>query len=158
MDLEKEDWTAQQMTQFYEVSRKGLAAWVKRGLPKNGRGRYPAISCFRWWKKFVIGQVDGQGTDLATERLFRERAKRKLDELKAGKEEGRLIDRSLAISWISQMIVEAKSNFWSLPRRMCGQLAAITDEKEIESLLREEIRRILTNLSQGKKKGLPQKN
>jgi hypothetical protein len=50
----------------------------------------------------------------------------------------------------------AKSHLWGLPKRMAGELAPIQDQKEIELLLRREIRQILERLAApiggGKKK------
>ena len=152
MDLEKETWSADSTTQFYEVSPKTLAQWVKRGFPKAARGKYPILSGFRWYKKFVLGQVNGQATDLATERLLRERARRKLDELKAEQAAGRLVDRDQAIFWVKELVIEVKQNFLALPRRFAESLAPVTDPKIIEEILREEIRRILFDMSQPRKK------
>ena len=137
MDLEDETWPGDRTNQFYEVSRKTLASWARRGFAKDGKGKYSVLACFRWWKKFVIGQVDGQATDLTTERLLRERAKGKLDELKAEKEAGRLIEREQAYRWLTEILAEA--------------LASETDSRVIEEILMEEVRRrILTDMSQGK--------
>ncbi len=153
-ELKNEVWSTDWMSEFYEKNRKTLAAWVKRGFPKKARGNYPVLACFQWWRKFILGQVEGQG-DFQTEHLLRERAKRRLEECRAGREEGRLIKKSLAIAWISQIIVEAKSNFLTLPRRLAEVLAAEADRYVIEDILRKEIKQILTNLSEQKNKGIP---
>ena len=79
-------------------------------------------------------------------------ARTRREELKVEEQEGRLIGKDIPLQWLQGHVTEAKAAFWDLPRRLSEELASITDQKEIEHLLRQEIRRILTDLANGKVK------
>jgi len=68
--------------------------------------------------------------------------------LKVKVERGDLVPRDQATQWLFGHVDEAKNAFWSLPRRMGPVLAPVSDEKEIEFVLRKEIREILTRLAE----------
>jgi len=148
ISFDKDTWNAYQMTQFYEVSRKTLAQWVRRGLPRNARGKYPLLACFHWWKKNIIGQVKGESLDIGAERLLRERARRKLEEMKAEVMAGSLVYKEESLKFFRTRVAEARQGFLILPHRLSEPLAVMTDSKEIFELLRKEIFSILNNLSQ----------
>jgi len=87
---------------------------------------------------------------LVDAQLRRAVAKAKFDELRALKEEGELIPKDLPLQWLRGHVTEAKNAFWTLPRRMAETFAAEQDSRVIEVNLQEEIRRILTDLADGK--------
>lgn len=147
-------WSSWKVCKLFSISRASLSKWRGRGCPWEKWG-YDIFEVFSWYQKNIISDP-GVETNLAQEKLLRERAKRKLDELKAAKERGSLIEKSLAYSWLGQMIVECKSNFLTLPRRLAEQLAVEQDPKMVETILRGELRQILTTLAEGKKKSIPQ--
>jgi hypothetical protein len=89
---------------------------------------------------------------LAEAQLRRAIAKARLDELRALQEEDKLIAKDVPLKWLHGHVTEAKDAFWGLPRRMAEALAVETDSKIIEVTLQEEIRRILTDLADGKVK------
>jgi hypothetical protein len=87
---------------------------------------------------------------LVEAQLRRAIAKARIDELKALQEEGDLIKKDMPLRWLSDHVTEAKDAFWTLSRRMAETFATETDSKAIEVILQSEIRRILTDLADGK--------
>jgi len=144
--------TKKQMMQSFTISGSGLYRWVQRGLPKDGR-RFPLGPCLDWIKRNVwcVG-IGKEG--LAEEKLKYQRARTKREELRVQQEEGSLIPRKESISWLSQIVSEAKQGFLNLPRRIAETLMG-RDAKEVEAILRFEIHDILWRLS-GKEKPEPQ--
>jgi len=76
-----------------------------------------------------------------------ETAKAQLAELKLRLETGDLVLKDQAEKWLFGHVDEAKNAFWGLPQRMGPVLAPVSDQKEIEFILRKEIREILMRLA-----------
>jgi len=146
-----EIWPSWKVCNLFSISRASLSKWRGRGCPSEKRG-YNIFKVFDWYRCNVISDP-GVETNLAQEKLLRERAKRELDELKVARERGSLILKNEAIKWVSLLVAEAKQGFMNLPRRFGPVLAVVNDEKEIEELLRKEIWAILRQLAAGGKKG-----
>ena len=60
---------------------------------------------------------------------------------------GELVPKGESLRWLSNHIIIAKTALWGLPRRMGPVLATVTDEKEIEFQLEEEIFEILEEMA-----------
>ena len=60
---------------------------------------------------------------------------------------GELVPKDQAERWLHGHVDTAKTAIWGLPRRMGPVLTAVTDEKEIEFLLRKEIYSILEEMA-----------
>lgn len=146
MKLSEITVTSGDFASLFEVSRRTVESWKREGMPHLKRGIL-LLEGVRWWRAERFKELDA----LKVARIKKETAKAKIAELDAKEREGSLIPRNLAIGWVSQLVVEAKAGLWGLPRRMGEELAVIQDGKEIEERLRLEIRRILTNLAEGKK-------
>ena len=91
--------------------------------------------------------VQGNGLTLTDVRTRHETAKAELAELKLQIQRGDLVPKGEQLVWLSMHVIQAKNALWTLPRRMAETLAIETDGREIESLLRSELRRILTDLA-----------
>lgn len=144
-DLENITFSGKLTAEFFDVSSRTLTEWVKDGFPRIGTGKYPLKACFDWWVQKRAGGE--QSNDINEEKLKRERAKRIQDELKAEQMKGTLVPADAAKSWLRTLLSEARLALDGLPRRLASVLATITDEKEIEHLLRTEIRAILERLA-----------
>lgn len=75
-----------------------------------------------------------------------EAVKMELSKLKLEIEKGNLVPRDEVGELLSLIVNKAKIKLLGLPKRMAGSLAAISDEREIEYKLRQEIRKILEEL------------
>jgi len=82
--------------------------------------------------------------------------KKEREKLKLETDRKNLVPRSQAIEWLSAILSEVKLAFVGLPRRLAGSLVILQDEREIESVLRSEVMKILWTLAkplEGRKKG-----
>ena len=140
------------MVWLFNVSRETLRKWREKGLPYNSKKKkYPLRACLTWVKENIWHhQTEGGGIN--EEKLLRERARRKQDEFKADAMAKNLVPRDQAEKWLMGHVDEAKGALWGLPRRMGPTLAPVSDEKEVEFVLRKEIREILEELSAPLKK------
>jgi len=80
---------------------------------------------------------------LTQARRDHELLKMNLTDLELKVKRGDLVPKSYLTELVSMNVSNARSQLWGLPKRMAGRLAIITDEKEIENLLRVEIRSVL---------------
>jgi phage terminase Nu1 subunit (DNA packaging protein) len=145
--------TSQIFSELLGVSRRTVESWKKEGMPHSKRG-IPFEQAFGWWRLERFKELD----ELRAARTRRETAKARIAELEAQEKEESLIPREQSILWLSMIVSEAKSHFWGLPKRLSASLAVISDEKEIEEIMRKEIRRILEDLARplkDRKKGSP---
>ena len=139
-----------QLVFLIKKSRETIRRYRDLGLPCDGRNKYPLSRCLQWLLENVWCPVTPGGESMADTKLRRERAKAKMAELLLAEREGSLIDKDVPLQWLCSHVTEAKSAFLDLPRRMGETLAATSDQREIESELRKEIRRILTDLADGR--------
>lgn len=140
-------YTSKRMVWLYEISRESLRKWREKGLPYNENKKlYPLGACHKWIVENILRPKSENG-DINKEKLLRERAKRIQDEFKAEAMKENLIPKGKAEQWLHGHVEEAKTALWGLPRRMGPVLMSISDEKEIELLLREEIHKILEEMA-----------
>ena len=142
--------TSGQLCFLLKKSRETLRKYRDLGLPYEERNRYPLSRCLQWLLENVWCPVTPGGESMADTKLRRERAKAKMAELLLAEREGSLIDKDVPLQWLCGHVTEAKAAFLNMPRRMSEMLAATGDQKGIEAELRKEIRRILTDLADGK--------
>lgn len=89
------------------------------------------------------GFNNGQVPSLTEARRDHELLKMKLSEVKLKQSRGQLVPKGEATKWLIAAISATKLAFLSLPRRLAGILKSLTDEKEIEILIRSEIKKII---------------
>jgi hypothetical protein len=91
----------------------------------------------------------GNGTPSLTDaRRDHELLKIKLTETQLKIRRGELVSKGEAAKWLMATVSAAKLAFLSLPRRLAGILKTLTDEKEIELLLKSEIEGIISHLKE----------
>jgi phage terminase Nu1 subunit (DNA packaging protein) len=129
------------------VNIRSITRWVKDGLPRAATGKFCLPECVTWLVERA--RASGAGSDDEGKRwltIFRkERAL--ISELERKKLEGSLIPRDEAVKWAVSLATEAKMAFLALPRRTAPVLYG-KEIRDIEALLRTEIRAILTRLAQ----------
>ena len=140
--------TSQVFSELLGVSRRTVESWKREGMPHSKKG-IPFVEAFQWWRAERFKELD----ELRAARTRREVAKAHIAELDAKEREGSLVPRSRAVSWLCLAVSEAKQAFMNLPRRMGSVIAARTDDKEIELLLRQEIWAILRQLAKEGERG-----
>lgn len=108
-----------------------------------------AKALIEYYRKLSEGQGSLNLTDVRTRK---ELAIAERQEIIVKKLKGELVLRDQSIVWLSLLWGNAKAHFMGLSKRLAGPLAVITDEKEIEHLIRSETRRILEELGSALKK------
>ena len=143
--------SAKDLSILFSVTIRTVWKWAERGMPKKGRGQFSLLKCVWWWRTNILGDIQGE-TNLAEQKLRFAVARARREELRVLETEGNLIDKDVPLRWLEGHVTEAKNAFWTLPRRMAETFAAETDSRAIEGNLQAEIRRILTDLADGKVK------
>ena len=118
---------------FHKLRRAGVLE------PVDGKTTFNLPDCVRSYLKF---HQDGQGTDLATERLKLVVAQRKQIEQRTRAEERELVPVGEVQSAFSAVMAMIGGQLDGLPGRMAGELAGIEDPAEIRETLFVETRRI----------------
>ena len=118
---------------FHKLRRAGVLE------PVDGKTTFNLPDCVRSYLKF---HQDGQGTDLATERLKLVVAQRKQIEQRTRAEERELVPVGEAQAAFSAVIAMVAAQLDGLPGRMAGELAGIEDPAAIRETLFIETRRI----------------
>ena len=138
--------TTRQVCHLFEITKQGLSKWIQKGCPKADRDKYSLKSIFNWWKDHYIGDIAAD-TSIAQENLRYQRARAEREEITVLKLRESLIIKEQAMQTLAIIVAEARTAFLGLPRRLGDPLAAITDPKEIEYMLRGEITKILFDLA-----------
>lgn len=122
-------------------------------VPVVVKGKIDFVSASKALIAYYRKLAEGQGSlNLTDVRTRKENARAEREELIVKKLKGELVERDQAERWLHGHVEEATSAFGGLPRRISGELAPILDEKEIEFVLRKEVRKILNDLSNPLKK------
>ncbi len=117
-------------------------------VPAVLKGKIDFVAASKALIAYYRKLAEGQGSlNLTDVRTRKENARAEREELIVKKLKGELVLKDQVEKWLHGHVDEALSSFWGLPRRLGGVLATIIDEKEIEFLLRKEIKRILNDLS-----------
>jgi hypothetical protein len=128
--------------------RRYMQLTVDGILPRPDKGRVDGIKALIHWIFYYRELSEGQGSlNLTDVRTRKEAARAEREELIVKKLKGELVPKNWAMEFLSLQFNIAKSHLWGLPKRMAGELAPIPDQKEIEQLLRREIRQILERLA-----------
>jgi len=140
------------LAKFENLSTRRVRELMKYGVfSKEPSGKYDLLKSNHSFIAHLRKQVEGD--EMKAAKLRRELSKARLSELETAEKEKSLIPRGEAVSWLSQIVSEAKQGFLNLPRRVAETLMG-RDPKEIEAILRFEIHDILWRLS-GKEKPEP---
>jgi phage terminase Nu1 subunit (DNA packaging protein) len=143
--------TSKQFVIAFKISRETVRKWREKGMPAIEKNKYSLSECLQWVRENIWAPEDEEG-GMNEEKLLRERAKRKFDELKEQEKRGELIPRKESVKWVSLLVAECKAALWNIPRRLGPVLAVVNDERECEEILRKEHRKVLEELAKGMKK------
>jgi len=99
---------------FFEVDQRTIQNWVKKGMPKNGRGEYELIACVQWKLKENETEIEilKEGGGDETLRELRKRnveADLKIKEEKLKTIRGEKLDVELvSVAWKNEMLLVKK--------------------------------------------------
>jgi hypothetical protein len=118
---------------FHKLRRAGVLE------PVDGKTTFSLPACVRSYLKF---HQDGEGTDMASEKLKLVVAQRKQIEQRTRAEERELVPVQEAQAAFSAVIAMVAAQLDGLPGRMAGELAGLDDPAAIRETLFVETRRI----------------
>lgn len=125
-------------------------------VPPVVKGKIDFVAASKALIAYYRKLAEGQGSlSLTDERTKKTVVERQIKELLYDKLQESLVPREQAKQWLSTIIAEARLAIMGLPRRMAGILVLETDERNIETLLRTEVNKILWQLTKplGRKGG-----
>ena len=140
--------------QVQSLARKGV-------IKKNTNGKYllvPSIQGYIEYKQTQArrGLSDDEEQNIHHVRIETEKTKlallkaqTRLEEQKADKAEGKLIDVDVATAVAVNIIMVSRSRLLAIPSKVAAQVAKLKTPKEVKQSLDKEIHQALTDLSEG---------
>jgi phage terminase Nu1 subunit (DNA packaging protein) len=144
-----ENLSGVELAKCFGIGPNAVSAFKKAGMPhKNGRYNLPA--CIQWRIARAGGGETKESDSKDGEWLEEYRKqKAKIARLELRRLRGDLVPAGEAEAVIVEAVTAAKNAFLSAPRKLAARLYGL-DPREIESAISEEIREILTRLSNRK--------
>jgi hypothetical protein len=135
--------------EYFDLDARRYRQLADEGkVPKPEKGK---IELFAAARAIILYERSLRHSDGGSEQkeanTRRDIAKAEREELIVKKLKGELVLKDQVETWLHGHVEETKSAFWGLPRRMGPVLTPISDEKEIEFLLREAIYQILEEMA-----------
>lgn len=126
---------------YRQLANEGIVPMVIRGQIDFVAASKGIISYYR-------KLAESQGSlSLIDERTALTSIKKEQEMLKLETMRQNLVDREQSLQWVRNLVLECRASLLIFPRRMAETLAPIMDAREIEYLLRNEIYKILIELS-----------
>lgn len=134
---------------FFNVSRETLSTWVKKGAPKEGRGKWDIKKLNEWLGKSVGDGKDKPLSDearkLKADADYRE-TKSERERIALEKIQGDLINiEDVQMEWANR-ILELKSGLRQFEKKIAPQIAN-QSIREVERVLRDEVYYLLESYS-----------
>lgn len=96
------------------------------------------------------GNGDGKGASYADARAERERTQARLAQLQLERQEGALVEADVVRNQAFREARRARDLLLALPGRLAPLLATVDDEREIETILEEEIEQLCAEISEAR--------
>ncbi len=136
------------IAKLLDLSPRRIQMLVREGvIPAPVKREYDLIGCTQGYVRYLRKLCEGQGSLTLTDvRIRKELARAEREEIMVKKLKGELILKGEPIGWLIALGSAAKMGFWNLPKRLAPVLAPLSDEKEIEMIIRNEVREVITTL------------
>lgn len=136
--------STEQLCQLFRVTRKTIAEWVKKGMPKIAIGTFDFQKVFPWWMDGIYQGLEDRDETIteAKRKYWVERARR--ETMRNDIQVGALLPCDKVYPAWSERAADLRQSLITLPPRMAPILSS-RSEDEIRSKLREEVFTILTN-------------
>lgn len=141
--------TGQELALCFGTSHVTISQLKKAGMPHKG-GRFNLPACIQW-RIARAGGGESKESDSKDGEWLEEyrKQKAKIARLELRRLRGDLVPAGEAEAVIVEAVTAAKNAFLSAPRKLAARLYGL-DPREIEAAISEEIREILTRLSNRK--------
>lgn len=138
------------------VSRQLIPHLQKRGMPKEGRGKWKLDKVVPWYLDQVRADMPTEGIDtspgVVAARTELYHAQRRRQELEAGRMAGELVKLEDAANALKAVAGACAGGLDALPPRVAGRVANMTDPAEIQTLLLEETRHVRSEIADAVRK------
>jgi phage terminase Nu1 subunit (DNA packaging protein) len=137
--------TTAQAAEAFQVSRKTISFWVKKGMPKKQHGKFDLHNIVIWWAD-NIHRTDGSSEVMdSKEKYWAARARREV--VRADEAEGRVIPVDQATDDFFTIGRTFRDAILSIPGRLGPEMASITDVHQATFKLTEALHDALLELS-----------
>ncbi len=138
------------------LSRAAISNFVRDGMPKAARGRYPERECMRWYIGRLRNTVQQRSTEtpdgaimtLDDAQIRLTTAKAENEEMTAKERRGELMPLSLHVSEVAKLITVTKQKFLNLPARLAPKMEGLS-RVEGKALLTAATKAALQELALG---------
>lgn len=127
------------LAEIFDVTKKTIAEWHKRGMPRVKRGTWNVKQVFHWYLANIDRGADTE--DLSDAKLAYWRAKSQNEQIKADIARKRTIQVEDIVKAWTWRVAEVARGLEAIPRRI-APLIEHRPETEIASILEAEIWRI----------------
>ena len=143
------------VSEILGVSRQTLSDWKKDGCPFLGKGKWDLAAVVQWDRgRFANRQVTPEETGiklrkLQADTLFREERAKREKIMREALEDLYFRKEDVEEAW-AMRAMEAKSTFMLFAKVLPMELAGKT-EQEMESIIAERVREVLSDYARGEK-------
>lgn len=140
----------EEMARLLNLSLEELDELTLQGIIHEEEGSYPITSNVQAYLNYLKTGRDDKETKESywTERAKHEKAKRKLSELKLKKLRDCMHDAEDVKRVMTDMLEHYRQRVLEIPKAVAPKIIGITNPGEIANILDEEIRAVLTELSE----------
>lgn len=114
--------TQELLAEMHGVTGRTIVNWDKDGHPRNDDGSYTAADSIRW----RLDREIHQGISLEAERAKLAKAQQEKANLELAARRGELLESSMVISKVSDLLAATKSRLRALPQRIRPELLGKT--------------------------------
>jgi len=138
------------MASMLGVSLEELDELVKAGIVEEKDGSFPVASNVQAYLSYIKTETDDEETkeNYWAEKAKHEKAKRKMSELKLKKLKESMHEAKDIELLTNNMIEHIKRRVLEIPRAVAPRILGLKNPGEISQILDDEIRAVLTELSQ----------
>lgn len=131
------------MEEYFNVSRKTLADWAKKGCPQLSHGKWDFVAVLKWRGGLEAFDEDGENSDanLVAQKLkaeiFLKQQQGQLAEIDLQKARGEVIEISEIEEVLGTVISNTKTLFLSLPPKIAPRLIGLSALSDLRHILAE---------------------
>jgi phage terminase Nu1 subunit (DNA packaging protein) len=137
--------TTSQAAQGFQVTKKTIAEWVKKGMPKKKHGEFDFFTIVSWWAENIYRSDDSAGVIDAKEKYWAARARREV--VRADEAENRVVPVDQVRDEAFQLARTVRDAILNVPDRISAELASYTDVHQVNQKLILELNEALEELS-----------
>jgi phage terminase Nu1 subunit (DNA packaging protein) len=146
------EFKTKELASLFEVSDRTIRLWANKGLPKISAGKFDGLSAVRWYAENVFMPEAAESKDLLSkaeaERLMLN-LKAELLQVEVDRERGKFVEaEKVKRDWI-RIAQAVKTTLYGIPFRLSAIVATMDNESEIRKMIKQEVNRALTEISEG---------